>query len=198
MGTKDPRIDAYIEGANDFAKPILKRLRTWAHRHCPDLQETMKWSSPHFQYKDRLFCGVSAFKEHCAFGFWHPLIRREDTSVEGMGSFGKIRSLADLPSEEEFARLARKAMKLTDDGVKPPPKPKPERKPLVVPKDLEAGLERNKAAARTFEAFTYSHRKEYVEWIEEAKTVETRNRRLETTLTQLAEGKTRHWKYAKC
>lgn len=198
MGTKDPRIDAYIENSAGFAKPILKRLRTWAHRYCPECEETLKWSSPHFQYKGKLFCGVSAFKEHCSFGFWHPLMRREDPSLEGMGSFGKIRSLQDLPPESEFAKLANEAMRLTDEGVKAPPKPRAEKMPLVVPQDLAAALKGNKTAAKNFDAFTYSHRKEYIEWLEEAKTKETRNRRLATTVEQLADGKTRHWKYANC
>ena len=195
MGTKDKRVDEFIERANPFARPILKRLRTWAHRYAPECEETVKWGMPHFQYKGKLFCGMSAFKEHCAFGFWHPLMRRDDNSPEGMGSFGKIRSVADLPAEAAFARMAREAMRLTDEGVKAPPRPKAEKEPLVVPKDLAAALKRHKAAAKAFDEFSYSHRKEYIQWLEEAKTEETRGKRLATTLEQLAEGKSRHWKY---
>ena len=117
MGKKDPRVDAYIEGVNPFARPILKRLRKWTHQYCPGCEETLKWSAPHFEYKGKMYCGMSAFKEHCAFGFWHPMMRRNDNSVEGMGSFGKIRSLADLPSEGEFAKMAAEAMRLTDDRL---------------------------------------------------------------------------------
>ncbi|MEO7397206.1 MAG: DUF1801 domain-containing protein, partial [Ilumatobacteraceae bacterium] len=106
MGAKDPGVDAYIEAANPFARPILKRLRKWTHQYSTDCEETLKWSAPHFSYKGKMFCGMSAFKEHCAFGFWHPLMRRDDNSLEGMGSFGKIRSLADLPVEGEFAKMA--------------------------------------------------------------------------------------------
>jgi len=124
MGTRDPRVDAYIEASNPFARPILKRLRALAHKHCPDCEETIKWSSPHFSYKGKMYCGMSAFKEHCAFGFWHPMMRRDDNSLEGMGSFGKIKSVGDLPPEAEFAKMAREAMKLTDGNVKALPKPK--------------------------------------------------------------------------
>src|SRR6185503_17345853 len=106
---------------------------------------------PHFQYKGKLYSGMSAFKEHCAFGFWHPLMRGDDTSLEGMGRFGKIRSLADLPAESEFAELARQAMELADEGAKAPPKPKATRAPLVVPADLKAALAKNKKAVATFE-----------------------------------------------
>src|SRR6185436_12579539 len=145
------------------------------HQCCPDCEETLKWSSPHFAYKGRMYCGMSAFKEHCAFGFWHPLMRRNDNSLEGMGSFGKIRSLADLPAENEFARMAAEAMKLTDENVKAPPKPKAPRAPIVVPAALKAALAKNKKAAAAFDAFSYSHRKEYVAWIAEAKRDETRD-----------------------
>jgi uncharacterized protein YdeI (YjbR/CyaY-like superfamily) len=123
-------------------------------------------------------------------------MRKDDNSLEGMGSFGKIKSHADLPHEGEFARKARQAMKLTDEGVKPPPKPKKEREPIVVPAELKAALAKNRKAKATFEAFTYSHRKEYVEWITEAKREETRATRLKQAVEWMAEGKSRHWKYA--
>jgi len=195
MGKKDARIDAYIEKANPFARPILKRLRAWMHKHCPDCVETVKWSAPHFEYQGKMYGGMSAFKEHCAFGFWHPMMRRGDNSPEGMGSFGKIRSLADLPAEGEFAKMAQEAMKLTDEGVKAPPKPKAERSPLSTPPDLKALLAKNKKASATFEAFSYSHRKEYIAWITEAKREETRAARAKQAVEWMAEGKPRHWKY---
>jgi uncharacterized protein YdeI (YjbR/CyaY-like superfamily) len=207
LGTKDPRVDAYIEKANPFARPILKRLRKWAHQYCPECEETLKWSAPHFSYKGRMYCGMSAFKEHCAFGFWHPLMRRDDNSLRGqpprgqdstsMGSFGKIRSVADLPAEGEFARMAREAMKLTDENVKAPPRPKAAKKPLVVPAALKAALAKNKKAAATFDAFSYSHRREYVEWVAEAKRDETRDARVKQAVAWLAAGKPRHWKYVR-
>jgi uncharacterized protein YdeI (YjbR/CyaY-like superfamily) len=195
MGTRDPRVDAYIESANSFARPILTRLRKWAHQYCPECEETIKWGSPHFSYKGKMYCGMSSFKEHCAFGFWHPMMRRNDSSLEGMGSFGKMRSLVDLPKEGEFSRMAREAMKLTDEGVKAPPKPKKARTPVVVPADLAAALAKNKKAKATYDAFTYSHRKEYVEWITEAKREETRAARLKQAIEWMAQGKNRHWKY---
>ena len=195
MGTKDPRIDGYIEAANPFARPILKKLRKWVHQYCPDCEETWKWSSPHFSYKGRMYCVMAAFKEHCSFGFWHPMMRRNDNSLEGMGSFGKLRSVADLPPESDFAKMAREAMKLTDEGVKAPPKPKKEREPVVVPADLKAALAKNRKAQATFDDFTYSHRKEYVEWITEAKREETRLARVKQAVEWMAEGKARHWKY---
>jgi uncharacterized protein YdhG (YjbR/CyaY superfamily) len=197
VGKKDPRVDAYVASANSFARPILKKLRAWMHKHCPDCVETIKWSAPHFEYKDKMYGGMSAFKEHCAFGFWHPMMRRNDNSLEGMGSFGKIRSLADLPPEGHFATMAQEAMKLTDENVKPPAKPKKKRETLVVPADLKAALAKSKKAAATFDAFSYSHKKEYIQWISEAKREETRAARLKQAVAMMAEGKQRHWKYAR-
>ncbi len=123
-------------------------------------------------------------------------MRGGDTSLEGMGRLGKIRLVADLPSEREFAELAREAMKLADEGVKAPPKPKTERAPLLVPADLRSALAKNKKAATTFEEFSYSHKKEYVEWVTEAKREETRKARVAQSVEWIAEGKSRHWKYA--
>ena len=195
MGTKNPAVDAFIENARPFARPILEQLRKWTHQYCPECEETLKWSMPHFSYKGKMYCGMSAFKEHCGFVFWHPMMRRNDNSLEGMGSFGKIRSLADLPPEKEFAKMARQAMKLTDDNVKAPPKPKKARAPLVVPADLKAALAKNGKAKATFDAFSYSQQKEYVEWITEAKREETRLARLKQAVEWMSEGKSRHWKY---
>ena len=142
---------------------------------------------------------MSAFKKHCAFGFWHPMMRDGDTSLEGMGQFGKIESVADLPSAAAFEKLAKKAMKLVDDGVKPPPKPKlAEKKEVIVPADLAAALGRNAKARATFNAFPHGKRKEYVNWINEAKREETRVERLATTIEWLADGKALYWKYETC
>jgi uncharacterized protein YdeI (YjbR/CyaY-like superfamily) len=141
---------------------------------------------------------MSAFKAHAGAGFWHPLMRAEDKSPEGIGEFGKITSLGDLPSRTEFAKLAKKAKNLTDDGVKGPerPKPDPNRK-VVVPEDLAALLAKNAKARATFESFPYSKKNEYVAWINGAKRDETRRNRLATTIAQLAEGKSLMWKYEK-
>ena len=196
---KDRCVDAYIAGVPDFAKPILRELRKRVHAACPDAEETIRWGAPYFEYGGKLYAGMSAFKQHCAFGFWHPLMRDGDTSLEGMGQFGKIASVVDLPSASAFEMLAKKAMKLVDDGVRPPPKPKPaEKKEVIVPADLAAALGRNAKACATFNAFPYGKRKEYVNWINEAKREETRVERLATTIEWLADGKALYWKYETC
>ncbi|MFL5539634.1 MAG: YdeI/OmpD-associated family protein [Longimicrobiaceae bacterium] len=201
MGTRDPRFDQYIAKAPEFARPILSHLREVVHGACPEVEETMKWSSPHFTWHGML-CHMAAFKQHCAFGFWKGSLVVGDgggATSEAMGQFGRLTSLADLPSDEVLAGYVREAMRLNDAGVKPPPRAKPaEKKELDVPADLTAALQANPAALAHFERFSPSKRKEYAEWITEAKSEVTRGKRLGTAVEWIAEGKARHWKYEKC
>src|SRR5437762_11975461 len=172
MASKDPRIDAYIAKSADFAKPILKHLRKVVHAGCPGVEETIKWSMPHFDYKG-MMCGMAAFKEHCAFGFWKAdLIIDRDKQAEksGMGSFGCIKSLSDLPSEKMLIGYVKKAAALNEAGVKAPGRTQPKkRQPLPMPDDFTAALKKNAKARKTLENFSQSHRREYIEWITEAK-----------------------------
>ena len=201
MGTRDPRIDAYIENSADFAKPILVHLRDVVHAACPDVEETMKWSFPHFMYEGML-CSMASFKAHCAFGFWKGalVLGEESKDTEAMGNLGRITSVKDLPSKKVLSGWIRQAMRLNEEGVKAPTKRKPGLKrapPPKMPKELALALDRNPKARETFEAFSPSHRKEYIEWVAEAKTDATREKRLATTIEWLTEGKQRNWKYQK-
>ena len=201
MGTKDPRIDGYIAKSADFAKPILNHIRKLVHTACPEVEETMKWSFPHFDYKG-MMCSAAAFKQHCSFGFWKgALILGKDGNKadEAMVQFGRITAISDLPKDGVLIGYIKEAVRLNETGVKLPAKLKPrEKKELVIPDYFIAALEKNKKALTAFENFSYSHKKEYVQWITEAKGEETRKKRLETALEWLAEGKPRHWKYVKC
>jgi len=198
MASKDPRIDAYISRSADFAKPILKHLRKVVHAGCPQVEETIKWSMPHFDYRG-MMCGMAAFKEHCAFGFWKAdliLDRDKQADKSGMGSFGCIKSLADLPSEKTLIGYVKKAAALNEAGIKAPGRTEPKRrKPLPMPADFTAALKKNPKAQTTFEKFSPSHRREYIQWITEAKREETRKERLAKSVKWLAEGKPRNWKY---
>jgi uncharacterized protein YdeI (YjbR/CyaY-like superfamily) len=198
MGTKDARVDAYIAKSAVFARPILKHLRKIVHTGCPDVEETIKWQFPAFDHKG-VMCGMAAFKEHCAFGFWkEALVLNRDKAVEktAMGSFGCITSLADLPSEKTLIGYVKKAAALNEAGIKAPGRTQPKKKePLAVPNYFNAALKKNAKARKTFENFAPSKRREYLEWVTEAKREETRNERLATSIKWLAEGKSRHWKY---
>lgn len=201
MGSRDKRIDAYIAKSAEFARPILRELREIIHQACPEVEEGLKWSCPHFGYKGML-CHMAAFKEHCAFGFWKgALLLGPDESKSGdaMGQFGRITSVKELPPKRVLIGYIRKAMELNEQGVKiARPKARGKKKALVVPPYFTAAIKKNKKALTTFEAFPYSKRKDYVEWVTEAKTEETRNKRLATSVEWLAEGKSRNWKYEKC
>ena len=203
MGTKDPRIDAYIAKSADFAKPILRHIRKLVHAGCPEVEETMKWSMPHFVHKG-ILCGMASFKNHCAVNFWKGALifgtgrGAGNKADEAMGHFGRITAISDLPKADELIGYIREAVRLNDAGTKLPSKPKPKgTKELTVPDYFLGALKKNKKALTTFENFSYSHKKEYVEWITEAKAEETRAKRLQTAIEWMAEGKPRHWKYVK-
>lgn len=199
VGTRDRRIDAYIAKAADFAQPILKHLRELVHEAWPDIEETTKWGFPYFQYKGAL-CFMASFKEHAAFGFWRgALVTGErGATEEAMGQFGRITRLEDLPPRKTLLGYVKKAAALNEAGVKRATKPKRAAKTAVpVFADLLAALKRNAKARKTFEGFSPSHRREYVEWILEAKREETRKRRIATAIAWMAEGKTQNWRYAR-
>jgi uncharacterized protein YdeI (YjbR/CyaY-like superfamily) len=197
---RDPRIDAYIASKPEFARPILEHLREAVHAACPEVEETIKWSMPHFTYKGGMFAGMAAFKAHATFGFWRGKEILGDTGSEhdAMGQFGRIASIADLPDRESLDGLIRKAAAVIDAGPAPrkpkhPPRPAPD-----MPADLRAALDAEPKAAATFEAFPPSCRREYVEWVVEAKRAETRAKRIAQAVEWMAEGKRRHWKYENC
>jgi uncharacterized protein YdeI (YjbR/CyaY-like superfamily) len=198
MATTDPRIDAYIEAAAPFARPVLTALRKAVHDGCPDVLETIKWSMPFFTVDGRILAHMAAFKQHCAFGFWRGRqVAERGKDDEAMGQFGRIESMADLPPRRELVRLVARAVAAPQSpatkkavGRKNESKP-----PAPVPEVLGAALRRDAVAQANFEALANSHRREYVEWIVDAKRDETRQRRVLKTVEWLAEGKTRNWKY---
>jgi uncharacterized protein YdeI (YjbR/CyaY-like superfamily) len=197
--SSDPRIDAYIARQADFARPILEHLRRIVHEAAPEVEETIKWSMPHFTYKGRLFAGMAAFKAHATFGLWQAsaVLGETGSEREAMGQFGRIASLDDLPPEAELKAIVRRAAEHAEAGPRPRPKkaPKPD---LATPKELETALDRNPAARAAFDAFPPSGRREYVEWVVEAKRPETRDKRIAQAVEWMAEGKRRNWKYENC
>jgi uncharacterized protein YdeI (YjbR/CyaY-like superfamily) len=195
MPTTDVRVDAYIDKAEPFAKPILNHIRKLVHQAVPDVRETIKWSFPHFERKG-IVCSMAAFKAHCAMGFWNSSILEADQRQRtAMGQFGRLTSLKDLPADRALVALVKKAASLNDAGVKRKRTVRAPKPPLATPDDLVSALQRNKKARAAFEAFPPSHRREYIEWITEARTGETRLRRLKTAVEWIAEGKGRNWKY---
>lgn len=197
----DPRFDAYIAGAAPFARPILKHLRKLVHQACPKAEETMKWGSPFFMYRDKILCFTAAFKAHAAFGFWGPTMKKVITAdgraKNGRGLLGRITNLTDLPPDKALLGYIRTAQQLHESGKATPLKRKA-RPALPVPSDLASALRRNKKAAAAWAGFSPGARREYIEWITDARREETREQRLHSTIEWVAEDKRRNWKYEKC
>lgn len=203
MPTKDKRIDDYITKAQPFAQPVLLHLRELVHTACPDVTETIKWGMPSFDYKGPMF-GFAAFKQHCSMGFWkYKLLKdpkgylqeRSNAGGDAMGNSGRITSLKDLPPDKAIIDFIKQHMKLNEEGIKVEKKKPAPKKEIPVPQELFAALNKNKKARDTFENFSPSAKRDYLEWITEAKTDETKNKRLTTAIEWMSEGKSRHWKY---
>jgi uncharacterized protein YdeI (YjbR/CyaY-like superfamily) len=202
MKNNNPLIDQYIEKSADFSKPILQHLRKLIHTICPTVEEAIKWGHPHFIYKGDMMCSMAAFKKHAAFGFWKanliddPILQEMAKAEVAMGHTGKITSLKDLPADKKLKGWIKKAMELNDKGIKIiKTAPKKATQPITIPDYFTQALAKNKVAKKKFDDFSYSHKKEYLDWITEAKTETTRNKRIATTIEWLTEGKDRNWQY---
>lgn len=214
LATLSPAVDAYIEKAAPFAQPVLQHLREVVHAAVPDVEETLKWSMPFFLYKGIILAHIAAFKAHCSFDVWkedlQPTARSseassggsgERSSERGMGSFGKLTSLKDLPADRTLKAMLVAAAGKIDRGERTKNwngRAKKDRPAPEVPQALAAALEKHGGAAARFEAMSPSCRREYCDWIAEAKRVDTRTRRIEQAVAMFAEGKGRNWKYETC
>ena len=195
----DPRIDAYIAKAAPFARPILQHIREVIREALPEAAETVKWSVPHWTHAGKNVAGMAAFKAHCAMMIHGEGRQGEGEQKEGMGGFGKIKSLAELPPRDELvAKLRSAAQRVETAGSATPKVKKSPKAEIAMPDDFASALARNPAAKAALEGFAPSHRREYLEWITEAKREETRNKRIAQALEWLAEGKKRNWKYENC
>lgn len=202
MKNRSPEFDAHIAEAAPFAQPILKKIRALFHKACPQIEETMKWHFPHFEYKG-IVARLGAFKWHVSFGFWKGNLLTDRHSLFAASekpemTWARITDISQLPSDKVLLEYIREAIALNEKGVKPPAEKKRRRKKeLPVPDDLARALKKNKKVRETFESFSPSNKRDYVEWITEAKQDETRARRLATAIEWMAEGKPRNWKYMK-
>jgi uncharacterized protein YdeI (YjbR/CyaY-like superfamily) len=200
MARRDPRITAYIAKSAPFARPILRHIRALVHAACPDVEEAIKWGMPHFGYRGGMMCQMAAFKEHCAFGFWKAalILGSEGESAEkAMGQFGRLTSVGDLPPQRVLTGYIHQAMKLHEAGAREPRPARRPRPPVRTPADLAGALRKNTRARATYEQFSPSHRREYVEWITGARGADTRARRIATAVEWMAEGRPQNWKYLK-
>ena len=203
MPTFDPKVDAYIAKAADFAKPVLEHFRTIVYKASPDITESIKWGVPSFDYKGKMLCSLAAFKQHCALGFWlgaqikslQPYLAEVEDRASEFGRIANIKSVKDLPRNKDLLAAVKEAIALMDAGVTLKRAPAKKLAELPVPEPLAKALAKNKAAKTVFEKFAPSHRKEYIQWITEAKTDATRDKRIASAIEWIAEGKGRNWKY---
>ena len=198
MGALNPAVTAYIAKSAPFAKPIFERLRRLFHEACPEIEEKVKWSCPSFEYKG-MVGGFAGFKAHAAFGFWRQDVLPDPEGLfKTRGAFGShLTDVSQLPSDEVIRQYIKRAVALNEKGAPARFKSKP-KPPLKTPAYVLAALRKNKKALETFNGFPPSHKREYVEWIVEAKQEETRKKRLATAIDWMAQGKSRNWKYEKC
>jgi uncharacterized protein YdeI (YjbR/CyaY-like superfamily) len=197
----DARIDSYIAKSASFAQPILEHIRRVVHHASPLIAETVKWGMPFFEYKGPV-CMMAAFKQHCAFGFWKAsrlsdpkgLLKGTDEEASA-GSFGRVASLADLPTDEDLIGFVHQMIAINEKGIKEVKKPTIPKAELTAPVDFETQLNGDPVAKENFEKFSPSGKREYLEWFAEAKSDATREKRIQTAIEWIAEGKTRHWKY---
>ncbi len=196
--SSDPRVTAYIAACADFARPILDHIRARIHAACPEVEESIKWNMPFFLYQGRPLANMAAFKAHASFGFWDRAGMATGREQEGMGQFGRIESTTDLPDDATFDAAVRDAMALIDAVDRPKRAARPAKPEAEIPPALADALAQDAVARQTFTAFPPSCRREYCEWISEAKRSETRDKRVAETIANLREGKRRNWKYENC
>lgn len=200
---KFQNFDDYIIQAEPFAKPLLEYFRACLHVACPKAKETFKWGMPFFVYKGQNLAHMAAFKKHTSFSFWlAPKMSDPDKifigeSSSGMGQFGKVDSMDQLPSEDILILYIHEAMALTDAGEKLSPTPSKAHKKYDLPETVIDALEKNSIAKANFNNFSQSNKNEYIEWIGAAKTEGTKTRRIIQMMEWLEEGKPRNWKYMK-
>jgi uncharacterized protein YdeI (YjbR/CyaY-like superfamily) len=198
MVTRDPRVDAYIEQAPDFARPVLTELRARMHAACPDVVETIKWRVPSFEHGG-LLGGMAAFKAYCMFGFWKdPLLREDADGAAVLEALGRVTKVGELPSRRAFGKVVQRAMELNAAGTVVPRKPKAAKAKVAMHPELARALAAKPAAKKRFAAFAPGQQREYIEWIADAKKDDTRARRIEQAVEWIAEGKKRNWKYETC
>ena len=197
--SRDPRIDSYIAKAQPFARPILEKVRERVHAAAPEAEETIKWGAPGFTLGGKILLMMAGFKAHAALNFWRGQeLRGSEARRDAMGQFGKLKTIADLPPDAELDALIRQAAELAKTAPAPRKAKHGPKPPPPMHSEFASALAKAPTAKATFEAFPPSCRREYLEWIAEAKRDETRSKRISTAVEWLSEGKKRNWKYESC
>lgn len=200
------KIDKYIADAPEYARPIMEKLRKAVHKGCPQAEEAIKWGCPYFMYQGKLFCGMAAFKKHVGFGFWNSKDMDDPEGLFESGTGKKasmcnahFHAVKELPTQKVLVDYVKQSKKLTDAELsKSKPAKKAAKKKVAVPKtpaDLSSAFKTNKTAKSYFDSLAPSHRRDFLQWILDAKRDATREKRVNETVKLLKAKKTLHWKY---
>ncbi len=194
------QINQYIAENPEWQRKLLVRLRQLIHSTDAEVEETWKWNSPHFDHQG-IMIGLQAFKEHVAVWFHKGSLIKDPKKLfeklpkgeeKGMRSY-KLHE-GDALNEAAFVDLVKQAVALNVKGTKLTDA-KPAKKALVLPEDLGSVLHKDPTAWANWEAFSYSHKKEYIEWVTDAKQEETRKRRIAQALEKIREGESKEEKH---
>jgi uncharacterized protein YdeI (YjbR/CyaY-like superfamily) len=201
---KNQKVDDYILKSASFSQPILYKMRAIIEEAEPHIEETIKWGFPCFTYQNKIICSFSAYKNHCVFRFWQGSSLEDSDGILAkvgeteMGELSKIKNLEDLPNSEVLIKYIRTAIELSQKGSAKKPMTKEKKLTIDLKSiDLPEIFNSFPKQAEKFDTFSPSHRKEYISWINEAKTDETKLKRIKTMMEWLLEGKSRNWKYEK-
>lgn len=195
----DERIDAYIAKAPPFARPILEKVRARVHAAVPDADEAIKWGMPAYLAGGKILLITAAFKGHAALNFWRGQeLESSHDAVGALGQFGRIEALDQLPSDAELDRLIREAAELARNAPAPRKAKHEPKAPAAMHADFQAALDQAPKAKATLDALPPSARRDYLDWIADAKQDATRSKRIASAIEWLSEGKRRNWKYEKC
>ena len=200
MKRRSSEVDRYIRSSAVFARPVLRRLRTFFHRADPRISETIKWGVPHFEYQG-ILGSMAAFRKHVSVGFWKGGMIGDEAGVfESAGNrkmtMLRMRDVADVPSADLMLVYIRRAVALNERGMRIPARKRTAVR-VAIPSFFSNALRANRKASDVFSRLSRSHQREYVDWLTEAKREETRQRRMATAIKWLSEGKPRNWKYMK-
>ncbi|MCB0792148.1 MAG: DUF1801 domain-containing protein [Flavobacteriales bacterium] len=196
------RINSHIAEQDEWKRRLMVRLRQLIHQVDPGIEETWRWNGPHFD-RNGIMLGMSAHKTCVSIWFHKGALLKdprrlfeplEKDEAKGMRVY-KLKE-SDAIDEKAFTELVKQAVKLNEDGVKLS-EAKPARKTLVVPPELESVLKKDQHAMTNWEGFSYSKKKDYIEWVTDAKREETRKRRIAQAFQLIRDGLALNERYEK-
>jgi hypothetical protein len=191
------RINLYIAELPDWQRKHLVRVRQLIHSTEERIEEAWRGNAPHFDHQGSLI-GMHAFKSCVSIWFHkgaslkdgHGLFKLTEKDAEREVRKYKIHEGESI-NEKAFLDLLKQALKV-NAAQAGGAETKPTSRALVVPSDMEQVLRKDEQAWAQWEGLAASHKREYVEWITDAKQDETRKRRLAKALEMIRDGQAKN------